>query len=532
MRVIRGIAIVGIAAGLVAGWNQLGVGSPTAGVASSAVTYYVSTAGNNAAAGTSPSTAWRTLGRASQAVLRPGDRLLLQGGDEFSGQIRIGRGEAGSAARPVEVSSYGHGRATITSSTDGVLVFDTGGVDICDLVIKGQHAMRPGNSGIQVFSDLSGRMLDHVMIGRVDVSGFGYGIGVGADHDNGGFRDVWVSGSSLHGNLDAGLASYGPAFKPAAPGYANADIQVSGVTAFDNRGNPANHASNSGSGIVLGSVSSASVTRSTAYDNGGAGGATDEGPIGIWAYNSAKVVLEHDVSHNNQSAISRDGGGFGLDENTLDSVIEYNLSYANKGPGFLLFSAPHVPQSGNVVRFNISNGDGRSPGAVGGLAVSGQVRNAAVYQNTVIMTGDEPQSALKLSGPLRADKLVNNLFVATRRGPVVVAENVLARSNVTLAGNDYYAPAGTWKVQWGNASYRSLSSWRTATGQELVRGRRTGRTLRPVFEGSGTPGFVLRPGSALRHAGLDLPQLFGLQPGPGYYSGAPYQPSRPAIGAQ
>jgi hypothetical protein len=537
MQVIKAVAIAGIAAGLVASWNLLRVGSSSARPASSAVSYYVSPGGSDAAAGTSPSTAWRTLGRASGAVLRPGDRLLLQGGHEYSGQIKIGPGEAGSAARPVVVSSYGGGRATITSSTDGVVVFDTGGVEIWNLVIKGQHAMRPADSGIQVFSDLSGRMLNHVVIGRVDVSGYGYGITIGADHDNAGFRNVRVSASSLHGNLNAGLASYGPAFNSAAPGYANADIHVSGVTAFGNHGNPANHVTNSGSGIVLSSVRSASVTRSTAYDNGGAGGATREGPIGIWAYDSAGVVLAHDVSHNNHSAISRDGGGFGLDQNTFNSVLEYNLSYANKGPGFLLYSAPSEVQRGNVVRFNISNGDGRSHRALGGLAVSGRVRNAAVYQNTVVMTRAEQQCSFKLSGPLRGVKVTNNLFVASRRGPVVLAATAMARRNVTLAGNDYYAPAGTWKVLWGKASYHSLRHWRTATRQELVHRRLTGLTLRPVFEGptsetDGKAGFVLRPGSALRHAGLDLPRLFGLRPGPHYYSGRPYRPGRPAIGAQ
>ena len=54
-------------------------------------------------------------------------------------------------------------------------------------------------------------MLDHVVIRRVDISGYGYGIAIGADHDNAGFRNVWVSASSLHGNLDgrhAALASW------------------------------------------------------------------------------------------------------------------------------------------------------------------------------------------------------------------------------------------------------------------------------------------------------------------------------------
>src|SRR6266487_4526021 len=50
------------------------------GAGGSGVTYYISPAGSDSAAGTSPTTAWRTLGRANSASLRPGDRVLLQGG--------------------------------------------------------------------------------------------------------------------------------------------------------------------------------------------------------------------------------------------------------------------------------------------------------------------------------------------------------------------------------------------------------------------------------------------------------------------
>ena len=58
-------------------------------------TYYLSPSGSDAAAGISPAKAWRTLGRASRAVLRPGDRLLLEGGQQFSGQLTIGESDGG-----------------------------------------------------------------------------------------------------------------------------------------------------------------------------------------------------------------------------------------------------------------------------------------------------------------------------------------------------------------------------------------------------------------------------------------------------
>src|SRR6185437_1429268 len=139
------------------------------------------------------------------------------------------------------------------------------------------------------------------VIEEVNVSGFGYGIAVGAAHNGAGFRDVWIKQSALHGNLDAGLATYGPTPGAALPRYANVGVHVVRVRAFGNLGDPANTTTNSGSGIVLSSVNGATVTMSSAYDNGGLGGAPLEGPEGIWAYDATQLVIEHDAAHDNRS---------------------------------------------------------------------------------------------------------------------------------------------------------------------------------------------------------------------------------------
>jgi len=70
-------------------------------------TFYVSPDGDDGARGTSPGSAWRSLDRASTAVLVPGDRLLLQGGARFTGRLSLDRLDAGNPALPVVVGSYG-----------------------------------------------------------------------------------------------------------------------------------------------------------------------------------------------------------------------------------------------------------------------------------------------------------------------------------------------------------------------------------------------------------------------------------------
>src|SRR5438309_2180917 len=55
------------------------------GVAAAArATFYVAHTGSDAAAGTSPATAWRTVGRVNRACPAPGTTVLFQSGATFS----------------------------------------------------------------------------------------------------------------------------------------------------------------------------------------------------------------------------------------------------------------------------------------------------------------------------------------------------------------------------------------------------------------------------------------------------------------
>ena len=540
MGILRGGVILAIASGLVVAWKVAPLATVWHDAAASStpfVSYYVSPTGNDHATGTSPAHPWRTLARATAARLRPGDRLLLRGGHVYQGYLQISKSDSGTPARRVLISSYGRGRATISFSNSGVVLFDAANITVANLNMVGQQAMRASTAGIQVYSNLTHGRLANVVIQRVDISGFGYGIAIGGIHNGAGFSGVWVEQSVLHGNLDAGLATYGPKFIPTAPSYANAGVHVRRVRAFGNLGDPANVVTNTGSGIVLSSVSGATVTMSSAYDNGGQGGAPSEGPEGIWAYDATHVVIAHNAAHDNSSKSKEDGGGFGFDQGISDSLLEYNLSYRNHGPGYLLYAPRRDPEHHNVVRFNISYDDARVNFNQGGLAVGDHTSDLALYQNTIVMAKAGSQEAIKLYGKPRQVRVLNNIFVGSSGGLLVLSVSPLTRSEVLLAGNDYVAPAGKWLVNWGSVEYGSLGTWRAATSEELVKGAGTGLIAAPLFVDpaparSGGAGFALRRASRLRGAGLDLIRLFGVHPGNVYYGGQLYRAARPDVGAQ
>jgi hypothetical protein len=443
------------------------------------------------------------------------------------------------------VGSYGNGAATIAPPTgDGISVYDTGGVDIQNLDLVGAPGPNVG-AGIHVYSDLpAGKRLDHIDVSHVDATKFIFGISVSGENPGAGFSDVTVSDSDVHDNIDAGLLTYGPAFNPKSPTYANQHVIVSHVVAAENFGNSRDKTNNTGNGIVLGSVITGVISSSVAARNGGSG-AAGQGPAGIWTYDSTDVDIEHNLAYSNRTRNRSDGNGFGLDQNVSHSVMQDNLSYGNDGTGFLVYSSlNNGAQRYNTVRDNISSDDVRD-GSVfyGSLSVIGFIADCTSYQNTLVVKPSGPSTppALRISPDLKSITFVNNIF-ATESGPIVATAAALPLSSVRFEDNDYYSATGFWQISWGDSSYDSLAQWQAGTGQESTDGKPAGFSLNPKLTGPigdltasepGDPaaarGFKLQSGSPMIAAGHTL---VGVGPAaPTNYLGQPQSPKHPDLGA-
>src|SRR5690348_4137511 len=91
-------------------------------------TYYISIQGNDLNNGLSVATAWQTLTNINALSLKPGDKILLEGGDIFKGSINLNQNDNGTDSNPIVISSYGNGRATIYSpDTTAIHALNTGG---------------------------------------------------------------------------------------------------------------------------------------------------------------------------------------------------------------------------------------------------------------------------------------------------------------------------------------------------------------------------------------------------------------------
>ena len=79
--------------------------------------YHVSaSSGNDEGAGTAESTAWKTLARASQQDLKPGDQILLKAGDTWDEELKP-KGN-GTPTNPIVIGYYGQGEKPLINRQD------------------------------------------------------------------------------------------------------------------------------------------------------------------------------------------------------------------------------------------------------------------------------------------------------------------------------------------------------------------------------------------------------------------------------
>lgn len=149
------------------------------------VFYINATAGNDLAAGTAPSTAWRSLDTARQKGIKAGDVVRLARGSVWTKQsLYFGSGLVGTAAAPIVIEAYGDGapptindpRAPWIDSETGELArFDAVFLDgpsahvrVLDLRIQNSD---PQRSGVN-----TGWSSHHLVIAGVEVANTGRGM--------------------------------------------------------------------------------------------------------------------------------------------------------------------------------------------------------------------------------------------------------------------------------------------------------------------------------------------------------------------
>ncbi len=461
--------------------------------------------------------AWKTLEKANATSFKPGDRLFLEGGQRFTGTLSIGEDDAGKPGKPVTVSSYGAGRATITNPSGTALkVSVCSNLRLSNLVLTG-----PGRTGLNGGSGMNLVWLRDSEIDNIEVSGFQKS-GIILNK----CVNVKVTNAYAHDNGYAGIYSEG--------GCDN--LYIGGCRAINNPGDPTIKDNHSGSGIFISFTKNSMVEYCEASENGWDMSCPTMGPVGIWTALSDNITIQHCISHNNKTRTgSWGGGGFDLDGGTSNSTLQYNLSYENQGAGLLICAFENTTCANNTIRYNISANDGLSANAAS-ICIVGSARqsNIRIYNNTIY--NDENRSVVVGDGQMPETFLIANNIFAMRGN----ASFVHAIGRATVRGNIYwnYDNTGDWD------GFKSLTEWRNATGNEMLDGVQVGLNQDPLLVNPGVAikitepakksslaSYKLKPESPCINAAIDLPKTINLNHGASDFYGAKLKTGTSDVGA-
>jgi hypothetical protein len=432
------------------------VAAPSAPAHALGTTYYVDSAsGSDTAAGTSESTAWKTLAKANLLSPGPGTRILLKAGSVFSNQYLDLKG-SGTAADPIVVGRYGtgarpkidFGNTAVGGEGFGVRVTNGSYWTIADLEItSGPQPTAIRRNGILILGTGAGggaftgiRILNnsvHDVFGRDRRTG---GIDFHARQAAVGdpestWDDVLIQGNTVDNVADTGIQTMTDAYT-AGSGWVHT---TDAFTHLVIRRNAVTRIHRDGILVRAGVdplIEYNSTDRIGKYTDVDTTVVTYLPAVSVvaaqWAYYTSGAVFQYNEASRTRR-IDGDGQPWDFDVKVTDSVYQYNYSHDNEGGTLLMMDQT----SNNVFRYNISQNDlDRSSGA---FSIPFGGGSLAVHNN-VFYRSQGQTGSLTTSNSAGVATYTNNVFINAASGGYGVGGGAVYASNTFFGANSASAP--------------------------------------------------------------------------------------------
>ena len=377
--------------------------------------YVDSRQGNDANSGTSPGMAWKSLEKVNATLFRPGDRILLRCGSEWSGQLWP-KG-SGTERSPITIDMYGGGVKPVIHGNeraeDAVLLQNQEYWEIQNLEITNTGAAPAIRRGVHLSVENYGDA-HHIYIRSLtihDVNGKdsvkhngGINYTCAGERQPSRFVDLRIENNEIYHVDRSGIFGWSDRWER-TKWYPSLGVAVRGNVLSDIGGD----------GIVVVAADSAVIEHNIV---GHANQRSEGYNVAIWSWSADNTLIQYNEAYGTKG--QRDGEGFDADWNAQHTVIQYNYSHDNDG-GFLLIcddgGQPPEASAGNVgtvVRYNISEND-----RTRGINIAGPVKNSLIYNNTIFV-GPEHKLDLLLhsdwNGWAKGTYLYNNIFYVQGSG--------------------------------------------------------------------------------------------------------------------
>lgn len=456
-----------------------------------AADYHVSPDGNDQADGLTPATAWRSLTRANEVTLQPGDKLLLQSGGKWTGQLRP-KG-SGAQDKPILLGRFGDGplpRIEMGPQAGVVVRFENQDFwEVSDLEIIGGNAKPDAVvGGIHFIATNANRVLRHVVVKNCVIRDLGgsfrdyesCGIWIGVEGWNKeyglttAFEWVRIENNRIRNTGRSGILVWTCA-APAGQTDGNhmfregllpsREVTIRKNVIEDLGGDAI---------LVLGSVKPLieyNTVRRSCLHTGDPKFPAHPGynphSAAVWLHSCVEGIMQfNDVTDTGKQPGNNDGMAFDFDFNCKSCVLQYNVSRDNAG-GFLL-----IMQSArdNIARYNLSIGDRDHL-----LYLVGKPEeNNLVHNNTFHMTEGDGYIIPRA-------KIWNNIFLVSDRA------SLEEREGTGDFRNNFYH--GNWRKLPGDSS--------PITADPMFENPTPGKDLASTMRN-----YRLRPGSPCRAKGV------------------------------
>jgi hypothetical protein len=387
------------------------------GSAALAATFYVDAdAGDDAQAGTSDSSAWRTLDKVNATTFAPRDRILLKSGCSWKGQLWP-KG-SGAPERPIIIDRYGEGPLPAVHAEgrhhEALHLRNQQHWEIANLELTNRGPEPAPRAGVRVLGENAG-LLQHIHLRNLDVHDVnGHNTdGRDAGKCNAGilfdvigrdvrtsFDDVVIEGCSVHEVDRTAIKTWTDWGRLGRGGWSPYTKLVIRGNRIDDIGGDGIVACMADAPLIEHNIASRCNMRSGLWN------------VAIWVWECDDAVIQFNEAF--ETKTTKDGQGFDIDGMCRRTVVQYNYSHDNEG-GFILLCESGDPDpkrfnDGSIVRYNISQNDGARIFQVGG-----KVTNAHIYNNVIFVDEDkgDPLMVWHNKDGLWPDgvRYTNNIFV-------------------------------------------------------------------------------------------------------------------------